>query len=276
MNKQQLIDQIRRKKSFLCVGLDSDSTLLPPHLPQTAEGVLTFNKAIIDATADLVIAYKPNEAFYEPLGAEGLEVLGKTIEYIHNKYPEIMVILDAKRGDIGNTSAQYAHAAFEELGADAVTTAPYMGRDSISPFLEYNDRWTVLLTLTSNAGSADFQHLRLEDGRLLYQAVLETATSWASDEQLMFVAGATQAKLFDQIREIAPEYFLLVPGVGKQGGSLEEVCNYGMTSECGLIVNSSRGIIFASKGEDFAEAARAKSLALQAEMERELRRHHVI
>lgn len=276
MNKQQLIDQIRRKKSFLCVGLDSDSTLLPPHLPQTAEGVLTFNKAIIDATADLVVAYKPNEAFYEPLGAEGLEALGKTIEYVHNKYPEIMVILDAKRGDIGNTSAQYAHAAFEELGADAVTTAPYMGRDSISPFLEYNDRWTVLLALTSNAGSADFQHLRLEDGRLLYQVVLETATSWASDEQLMFVAGATQAKLFDQIREIAPEYFLLVPGVGKQGGSLEEVCNYGMTSECGLIVNSSRGIIFASKGEDFAEAARAKSLALQAEMERELRRHHVI
>lgn len=276
MNKQQLIDQIRRKKSFLCVGLDSDSTLLPPHLPQTAEGVLTFNKAIIDATADLVIAYKPNEAFYEPLGAEGLEVLGKTIEYIHNKYPEIMVILDAKRGDIGNTSAQYAHAAFEELGADAVTTAPYMGRDSISPFLEYNDRWTVLLALTSNAGSADLQHLRLEDGRLLYQVVLETATSWASDEQLMFVAGATQATLFGQIREIAPEYFLLVPGVGKQGGSLEEVCNYGMTSECGLIVNSSRGIIFASKGEDFAEAARAKSLALQAEMERELRRHHVI
>ena len=276
MNKQKLIDQIRRKKSFLCVGLDSDSTLLPPHLPQTAEGVLTFNKAIIDATADIVVAYKPNEAFYEPLGAEGLEVLGKTIEYIHNKYPEIMVILDAKRGDIGNTSAQYARAAFEELGADAVTTAPYMGRDSISPFLEYKDRWTVLLTLTSNAGSADFQHLRLEGGRLLYQAVLETATSWASDEQLMFVAGATQATLFGQIREIAPEYFLLVPGVGKQGGSLEEVCSYGMTSECGLIVNSSRGIIFASKGEDFAEAARAKSLALQAEMECELRRHHVI
>ena len=193
MNKQQLIDQIRRKKSFLCVGLDSDSTLLPPHLPQTAEGVLTFNKAIIDATADIVVAYKPNEAFYEPLGAEGLEVLGKTIEYIHNKYPEIMVILDAKRGDIGNTSAQYARAAFEKLGADAVTTAPYMGRDSISPFLEYKDRWTVLLALTSNAGSADFQHLRLEGGRLLYQAVLETATSWASDEQLMFVAGATQA-----------------------------------------------------------------------------------
>ena len=184
MNKQQLIDQIRRKKSFLCVGLDSDSTLLPPHIPQTAEGVLTFNKAIIDATADLVVAYKPNEAFYEPLGAEGLEVLGKTIEYIHNKYPEIMVILDAKRGDIGNTSAQYARAAFEELGADAVTTAPYMGRDSISPFLGYNDRWTVLLALTSNAGSADFQHLRLEDGRLLYQAVLETAADLGKNHYL--------------------------------------------------------------------------------------------
>ena len=200
MNKQQLVEQIRRKKSFLCVGLDSDSTLLPPHLPQTAEGVLTFNKAIIDATADLAVAYKPNEAFYEALGAEGIDVLGETIDYLHERYPDALVILDAKRGDIGNTSAQYAKAAFEELGADAVTTAPYMGRDSLSPFLEYTDRWTVLLALTSNAGSADFQHLRLEDGRLLYQAVLETAVSWASAEQLMFVAGATQATLFDQIR----------------------------------------------------------------------------
>ena len=276
MNKQQLVEQIRRKKSFLCVGLDSDSTLLPPHLPQTAEGVLTFNKAIIDATADLAVAYKPNEAFYEPLGAEGIDVLGETIDYLHERYPDALVILDAKRGDIGNTSAQYAKAAFEELGADAVTTAPYMGRDSISPFLEYTDRWTVLLALTSNAGSADFQHLRLEDGRLLYQAVLETAVSWASAEQLMFVAGATQATLFDQIREIAPDYFLLVPGVGKQGGALEEVCRHGMTEECGLIVNSSRGIIFASKGEDFADAARAKSIALREEMEQELERHHVI
>lgn len=276
MNKQQLVEQIRRKKSFLCVGLDSDSTLLPPHLPQTAEGVLTFNKAIIDATADLAVAYKPNEAFYEPLGAEGIDVLGETIDYLHERYPDTLVILDAKRGDIGNTSAQYAKAAFEVLGADAVTTAPYMGRDSLSPFLEYTDRWTVLLALTSNAGSADFQHLRLEDGRLLYQAVLETAVSWASAEQLMFVAGATQATLFDQIREIAPDYFLLVPGVGKQGGSLEEVCRHGMTEECGLIVNSSRGIIFASKGEDFADAARAKSIALWEEMERELERHHVI
>lgn len=276
MNRQQLIDQIRAKRSFLCVGLDSTPSLLPTHLPHTAEGVLAFNRAIVDATADYAIAYKPNEAFYEGLGAEGVAVLKETIDYIHTEYPETMVILDAKRGDIGNTSAQYARAAFEELRADALTTAPYMGRDSISPFLEYKDRWTILLALTSNAGSQDFQHLRLEDGRELYEAVLETATSWAGDDQLMFVAGATQARLFERIREIAPSYFLLVPGVGKQGGSLSEVCRYGMTSDCGLIVNSSRGIIYASSGEDFADAAREKCRELQAEMASELEGHHVI
>lgn len=276
MNRQQLIDQIRAKKSFLCVGLDSTPSLLPTHLPRTAEGVFAFNKAIVDATADYTVAYKPNEAFYEGLGAEGIAVLKETIDYIHTQYPEAMVILDAKRGDIGNTSAQYARAAFDELSADALTTAPYMGRDSISPFLEYKDRWTILLALTSNAGSQDFQHLRLEDGRELYEAVLEAAISWAGDDQLMFVAGATQARLFERIRAIAPSYFLLVPGVGKQGGSLSEVCQYGMTSECGLIVNSSRGIIYASSGEDFADAAREKCRELQTEMAQELEKHHVI
>lgn len=276
MNKEQLIDQIRLKQSFLCVGLDSDSTLLPPHLPSSPEGVLTFNRSIVDATADYVVAYKPNEAFYETMGADGLRVLRETIGYIHEQHPDILVILDAKRGDIGNTSAQYAKAAFEELQADAVTTAPYMGKDSIDPFLAYKDHWTVLLALTSNAGSMDFQHLRLDDGRFLYESVVETALTWAGDDQLMFVAGATQAKLFERLRRIAPTAFFLVPGVGKQGGSLEEVCQYGMTEECGLLVNSSRGIIFASRGEDFAEAAQEKCQVLQSQMAKELERHHVI
>lgn len=276
MNRKQLIDEIKRKKSFLCVGLDSDVSLLPDGLPGTAEGVLAFNHSIIDATADYAVAYKPNEAFYEALGAEGLRVLKETIDYIHTYHPEILVILDAKRGDIGNSSKRYAKAAFEMLGADAVTVAPYMGRDSVAPFLDYEDRWTVLLALTSNAGSADFQHLRLEDGRSLYEAVLAKAVTWAGDDRLMFVAGATQAKLFEQIRAIAPTSFLLVPGVGKQGGSLEEVCRYGMTKECGLLVNSSRGILFASHGEDFAEAAQRECRRMQAVMEAQLEAHGVI
>lgn len=275
MNRHELVEQIRAKRSFLCVGLDTDPSLLPAHLPSTPEGVLDFNKAIVEATADYAVAYKPNEAFYEALGADGIGVLRETIDFIHSRYPQTMVILDAKRGDIGNSSAEYARAAFDRLGADALTAAPYMGRDSVEPFLAYRDRWTILLALTSNGGSHDFQHLRLEDGRELYEAVLETAVGWASDEQLMFVAGATQAKLFERIRAAAPSYFLLVPGVGKQGGSLSDVCRYGMTEECGLIVNSSRGILYASSGEDFADAARAKCRELQSEMAQELERHRV-
>lgn len=273
MDRAQLIQEIRRKRSYLCVGLDSDVKKLPSHLPQDEEGVLAFNRAIIDATADYTVAYKPNIAFYEAMGSRGVMVLEKTINYLRERYPECMVILDAKRGDIGNTSGLYARAAFEVMQVDAITVAPYMGEDSVAPFLAYPDRWVVLLALTSNKGADDFQQLELTKGGKLYQEVLRTSQRWGSPSNMMYVVGATQAEHLRELRQIVPEHFLLVPGVGAQGGSLEEVSKYGMTSECGLLVNSSRGIIFASGGEDYAEVARAKARELQGEMSHYLQQY---
>lgn len=266
MTKTELIEQIRQKRSFLCVGLDSDPLKMPSHIQQDAEGVLTFNKAIIDATAPYTIAYKPNAAFYEAMGWEGWRALQMTIDYIRDNYPNILTILDAKRGDIGNTSDLYARAAFEKLGADALTVAPYMGEDSVVPFLQHGGKWVVVLGLTSNKGSLDFQHLQVKGGEELYETVLSRVSTWGSEENMMFVAGATQAELFGRIRAIVPHHFLLVPGVGAQGGSLEEVCRYGLSKECGLLVNSSRGIIFAGKGTDFAEQAAKEAHKMQIQM----------
>lgn len=266
MDRLKLISEIRGKRSFLCVGLDSDPRKLPSHLIQDSEGVLTFNKAIIDATAPYTVAYKPNAAFYEAMGSKGVEALEETVAYLQSHYPECMIILDAKRGDIGNTSGLYARAAFEEMGVDAITVAPYMGVDSVEPFLGYPQKWVVLLALTSNSGSSDFQQLELAEGGKLYERVLYASQKWATKENMMYVVGATRAEFLEDVRKIVPEHFLLVPGVGAQGGSLEEVSRYGMTPECGLLVNSSRGIIFASNGEDFAEVAGAKARELQEEM----------
>ena len=265
MTRQELIGQIRLRKNFLCVGLDSDIRKLPECLLREENPVLSFNKAIIDATAPYCVAYKPNVAFYECQGAQGWITLQETCRYIRTKYPEKFIIADAKRGDIGNTSNMYARAFFEDLDVDAVTVAPYMGVDSVSPFLEYPGKWVILLALTSNKGSADFQFIKDENGVPVFEHVMRKAMEWADSDKLMFVVGATQGKMFEKIREIAPKSFLLVPGVGAQGGSLEEVCKYGMTSECGLLVNSSRGIIYASHGEDFAEVAgrEAEKLAVQ-------------
>lgn len=266
MNRQKLISEIRRKRSFLCVGLDSDPLKLPAHIAQDSDGVLAFNKAIIDATAPYAVAYKPNAAFYEAMGSKGIEALEATVAYLQNHYPECMVILDAKRGDIGNTSGLYARAAFDQMGVDAITVAPYMGIDSVEPFLGYPEKWVVLLALTSNSGSSDFQQLDLIEGGKLYEQVLRTSQKWATKESMMYVVGATRAEFLEDVRKIVPDHFLLVPGVGAQGGSLEEVSKYGMTPECGLLVNSSRGIIFTSQGEDFAEVAGAKARELQEEM----------
>jgi len=267
MNKQQLIDNIFRRKSFLCVGLDTDLKKIPAYLIETEESPLfAFNKAIIDATAPFCVAYKPNLAFYECFGVEGWMALEKTVAYLRTAYPEHFIIADAKRGDIGNTSAMYARSFFEEMGVDALTVAPYMGNDSVSPFLKYADKWVVLLALTSNAGSHDFQLTADADGQRLFERVLETSKQWGTDEQMMYVVGATQGRLFADIRKIVPRHFLLVPGVGAQGGSLAEVCKYGMTSECGLLVNSSRGIIYADNTERFAEVAGQKARELQEEM----------
>lgn len=263
MSRQALYESIMAKQSYLCVGLDSDITRLPKHLDSTPEAILEFNKAIIDQTQDLVIAYKPNTAFYEALGPEGLTVLKETIDYIPD---DILVIADAKRGDIGNTSRLYAKSFFEYYEADALTVAPYMGHDSVSPFLEYHDRWIIILGLTSNPGSDDFQQLQLSDGQKLYSKVLSTAAEYGTTDNTMFVIGATQAEYISEIRKEVPDHFFLVPGVGAQGGSLSEVTKHGLNDHVGLIVNSSRGIIFASDGEDFAEAARAKALAMQQEM----------
>lgn len=266
MDRKKLIENIRNKKSFLCVGLDSDIKKIPAHLLESENPVLEFNKAIIDATAPYCVAYKPNLAFYEAEGTDGWKTLEETVRYIQEKYPDQFIIADAKRGDIGNTSALYARSFFEHLGVDAITVAPYMGKDSVSPFLGYPGKWVVLLALTSNPGSADFQMLELTDGRRLFEQVLDTAQQWASDEELMFVVGATRGPLFEDVRRVAPSNFLLVPGVGAQGGSLEEVARYGMTKDCGLLVNSSRGVIFASAGTDFAEAAAREASALATEM----------
>lgn len=266
MNKQQLIENIRTKRSFLCVGLDTDLKKIPQHLLKEEDPIFAFNKAIIDATSPYCVAYKPNLAFYECFGLKGWVAFDKTVRYIKEHYPDQFIIADAKRGDIGNTSAMYARCFFEELDIDSLTVAPYMGEDSVTPFLQYKDKWVILLALTSNKGSHDFQLTEDKDGVRLFEKVLRTSQQWASDQQMMYVVGATQGRLFEDVRKIAPEHFLLVPGVGAQGGSLEEVCKYGMTKDCGLLVNSSRGIIYADSTENFATAAGQKAKELQQQM----------
>ncbi len=273
MTKQQLFEQIQKKQSFLCVGLDTDITRIPAHLLDTDDPVYTFNKAIIDATAPYCVAYKPNLAFYERMGVTGWLALEKTVAYIRQRYPQQFIIADAKRGDIGNTSEMYARSFFDEMKLDAVTVAPYMGEDSVKPFLLYPERWVILLALTSNKGSLDFQLTTDEKGERLFEKVLRTSLQWGNDEQMMYVVGATQGKLFEEVRQIVPDHFLLVPGVGAQGGSLEEVCRYGMNSQCGLLVNSSRAIIYAGTGEDFVAAALKEAKKLQQEMQEMLRRY---
>ena len=267
MNKQQLFEPICRKKSFLCVGLDTDIKKIPQHLLQDEDPIFAFNKVIIDATADLCVAYKPNLAFYESLGIEGWKAFEKTVRYIKGNHPDQFIIADAKRGDIGNTSEMYARSFFEHLDIDSVTVAPYMGEDSVKPFLNYPGHWVIVLGLTSNKGSQDFQFTTDNNGERLFEKVLRVTQNWATDDQLMFVVGATQGKLFTDVRRIAPDHFLLVPGVGAQGGSLQEVAQYGMNDRCGLLVNSSRGIIYADKSESFADAARREAEKIQQEME---------
>ena len=270
MNRQQLINEIFTKKSFLCVGLDTDINKIPEHLKKEEDPIFTFNKAIIDATAPYCVAYKPNLAFYECYGLKGMIAFEKTIKYLKENHPNHFIIADAKRGDIGNTSKMYAQTFFEEYNLDSVTVAPYMGEDSVKPFLEYDGKWVILLALTSNKGSHDFQLTEDKQGERLFEKVLKKSQEWGTTENLMYVVGATQGKMFEDIRRIVPNHFLLVPGVGAQGGSLQEVCKYGMTKDCGLLVNSSRGIIYASKDEDFAEIAAQKAKELQLEMSSEL------
>lgn len=269
MNKQQLFENIKRKKSFLCVGLDTDINKIPEFLfDDTDDNIFAFNKAIIDATADLCVAYKPNLAFYESLGIQGWEALERTVDYIREVYPDQFIIADAKRGDIGNTSAMYARTFFGNLDFDAVTVAPYMGEDSVTPFLNYEGKWVILLSLTSNKGAADFQYIKdASTGESLFEKVLKTSKQWGNEDKLMYVVGATRADMLADIRNIIPDSFLLVPGVGAQGGSLQEVAKYGLNSTCGLLVNSSRQIIYASSGKDFAEAARIEAIKVQQEME---------
>ena len=271
MTTQQLIDQIKSKKSFLCIGLDVDLNKIPSHLLQLEDPIFEFNKAIIDATHDLAVSYKPNTAFYEAHGVKGWISLQKTINYLNATYPEIFTIADAKRGDIGNTSSMYAKAFFEDLNFDSITVAPYMGKDSVEPFLAFENKHTIMLALTSNEGAFDFQTLSTTSegavGQELYKQVLETSKSWKNAQNLMYVVGATKAEYFTEIRKIVPDSFLLVPGVGAQGGSLSEVCKYGMNDTIGLLINSSRGIIYASNGIDFAEKARVEALTIQQQME---------
>lgn len=265
MNKKQLIEQIQKKKSFLCVGLDTDINKIPQDLLSLEDPVFEFNKQIITKTAEYAVAYKPNTAFYEVYGAKGWQSLERTIQYIKVNYPEIFIIADAKRGDIGNTSANYAKAFFDTLKADALTVAPYMGKDSVEPFLGFEGKWVILLALTSNAGSKDFQYQKTGE-KMLYQQVLQTATTWASSEKMMFVVGATHPEELGEIRKMLPDYFFLVPGVGAQGGDLQTVAKYGLSKECGLLVNSSRGIIYASNKFDFADRAAEEAEKLQRQM----------
>lgn len=272
MERKQLIEQIFTKKSFLCVGLDTDLNKVPKFLLNEEDPIFSFNKAIIDATAPYSIAYKPNLAFYECYGLKGMEAFEKTITYLKEDYPQHFIIADAKRGDIGNTSKMYAQTFFKEYNVDALTIAPYMGEDSVKPFLEYEGKWVILLALTSNKGSHDFQLFEDKEGMRLFERVLTKSQEWGTIENLMFVVGATQGSLFADIRKLAPNSFLLVPGVGAQGGSLQEVCKYGMNKDCGLLVNSSRGIIYASADENFAEIAGEKAKELQQEMAIELDR----
>ncbi|PKO99390.1 MAG: orotidine-5'-phosphate decarboxylase [Bacteroidetes bacterium HGW-Bacteroidetes-2] len=265
MTRQQIIDQIHKKKSFLCIGLDVDLEKIPAHLLQTEDPIFEFNKTIIDATHNVAVAYKPNTAFYEAYGVKGWISLQKTIAYLNKNYPEIFTIADAKRGDIGNTSTMYAKAFFEDLQFDAITVAPYMGRDSVEPFLAFENKFTILLALTSNIGAYDFQTLKT-DNSILYKKVLETSKSWNNAENLMYVVGATKAEFFKEIRKIIPNSFLLVPGIGAQGGSLEDVCTHGLNKEVGLLINSSRAIIYASNESDFAEKAKEEATKLQQAM----------
>ncbi len=276
MDRKELVEQIRLKKSFLCVGLDVDTNKIPPHLLDEPDPIFSFNKEIIDATAPYCIAYKPNLAFYEAYGIKGLTAFQKTVDYIRENYPQQFIIADAKRGDIGNTSSMYAKTFFGEYNVDALTVAPYMGEDSVTPFLGYDGKWVVLLALTSNKGSNDFQFTVAENGERLFETVLRKSQEWGNKDNMMYVVGATQGRMFEDIRKFAPDHFLLVPGVGAQGGSLQEVCKYGMNGDCGLIVNSSRGIIYAGKGEDFAEAAAEAARKLQTEMAAELAKHGIL
>lgn len=266
MKRIELVEQIKSKGTFLCVGLDPDPKLMPSNVAKDAEGILEFNKAIIDATSDYCIAYKPNTAFYECLGLKGWQALIDTVKYIKTKYPEHLVIVDAKRGDIGNTSRMYARAFFNEMGADAVTVAPYMGQDSVQPFLEYEDKWTILLALTSNKSAEDFEMIKDKNEHCVYERVLKRSLRWGNPVNMMYVVGATHPEAFESIRKIVPRHFLLVPGVGAQGGSIEAVCEYGLNDECGLIINSSRAIIYASQQDDFAQAAGAKAKSIAERM----------
>ena len=270
MTRKELVEQIFQKKTFLCVGLDTDIKKIPTYLLNDPDPIVAFNQQIIDATAPYCVAFKPNMAFYESMGVKGIAAFETTVQYIKENHPHHFVIADAKRGDIGNTSAMYARTFFEEYDVDALTVAPYMGVDSVSPFLEYEGKWVILLALTSNAGSKDFQLTKNEEGERLFERVLKKGLEWGNTGNLMFVVGATRGSLIGDVRKVAPGSFLRVPGVGAQGGSLEEVCKYGMTKDCGLLVNSSRGIIYASDGEDFAEASAAKAKALQEQMAAEL------
>ena len=272
MTRQELVNQIFEKKSFLCVGLDTDIQKIPKCLKEEDDPIFSFNKSIIDATAPYCISYKPNLAFYESLGRKGIAAFEKTIKYLQKYYPTHFIIADAKRGDIGNTSSMYAKTFFEEYDLDALTVAPYMGEDSVKPFLEYKNKWVILLALTSNKGSFDFQLTKDENGQRLFEKVIVKSQGWGNENNLMYVVGATQGKMFEDIRKVAPNSFLLVPGVGAQGGSLQEVCKYGMIKDCGLLVNSSRGIIYASKNEDFAEIAAQKAKELQVQMTIELKK----
>jgi len=268
MNQEELFYQIKKKKSFLCVGLDTDENRIPVSLKGLDDPIFEFNKQIIDATNDLCVAYKPNVAFYESLGSRGWQSLEKTVDYLKKNYPEQFIIADAKRGDIGNSSSLYARAFFEQLKVDAVTIAPYMGEDSVKPFLSYPGTWGIILALTSNRGAADFQYLKEgESGDAFFEKVLKTSQKWGTIENIMYVVGATKAEKLKEIRKIVPDHFLLVPGVGAQGGSLEEVAKYGMNKKCGLLVNSSRGIIYASSEEDFAVKAHDAALKVQTKME---------
>ncbi|WP_416440548.1 orotidine-5'-phosphate decarboxylase [Leeuwenhoekiella sp. A16] len=266
MTTAQLVEQIKAKKSFLCIGLDVDLDKIPKQLLEEEDPIFAFNKAIIDATHKVAVAYKPNTAFYEAYGLKGWSALKKTIDYLNKNYPEIFTIADAKRGDIGNTSTMYAKAFFEDLGFDSITVAPYMGRDSVEPFLAFQEKHTIMLALTSNPGAFDFQTKDLKNDAEVYKTVLKTSKTWKNSENLMYVVGATKAEYLADIRNIVPDSFLLVPGVGAQGGNLHDVCKYGMNQNVGLLINSSRGIIYASAKADFAEAAAAKAAALQEEM----------
>tara|TARA_B100000900_G_scaffold414973_1_gene443268 strand:- start:767 stop:1585 length:819 start_codon:yes stop_codon:yes gene_type:complete len=266
MNLESIVSEIRKKQSFLCIGLDVDLSKIPAHLLETSSPIFEFNKAIIDATHHLCVAYKPNIAFYEAYGQDGWKALKQTIDYLNNNYPEIFTIADAKRGDIGNTSRMYAKAFFEDLGFDSITVAPYMGSDSVEPFLEFNEKHTILLALTSNQGAFDFQ-TKENTNAPLFESVLDTSKTWKNSKQLMYVVGATKAAYFKKIRDIVPNSFLLVPGIGAQGGSLEEVCKYGLNTEVGLLVNSSRAIIYASNDRNFATQAAKRAKALQQRMQ---------